>query len=107
VASPVASHTSTLKLIMDMQELREELDTIKKKVGDIYDALLGNGILKDGGLVGKIKHIESEQMLMKVEIAAIKKGYEKIEVYQKIMWGAMGTVSGLVIAYCIQQWFSK
>jgi hypothetical protein len=107
VASPVASHTSTLKLIMDMQELREELDTIKNKVDKIYDALLGNGILKDGGLVGKIRHIESEQEVIKKELAEIKTGYAKIEVYQKIMWGALGTVSGLVIAYCIQQWFSK
>lgn len=90
-----------------MDELRQELDTIKKKVGDIYDALLGNGILKDGGLVGKIKHIEAEQEVIKKELAEIKTGYAKAEVYQKIMWGAIGGVVMSVFAYVVQLLFSK
>lgn len=90
-----------------MDELRQEILTIKKSVDKMYDALLGSSITKDGGLVGRIKHIEAQQQLMKTQIEDVKKGYAKVEVYQKIMWSSLGAIAMGVFAYVIQIWFSS
>lgn len=74
---------------------------MKGKVDKMFYALMGNEIAKDGGLVGRIEHLE--EAFEKLEGVVQKQAERniKLEVYQRIMWTAIGGVAMAVFSYVI------
>ena len=83
-------------------ELLQQVTDIKGKVDKMYDALMGNSISKDGGLVKRIEVLEETDYEILEKIASIEKKSIKMEVYQKIMWSCIGGTVGIAFAYLVQ-----
>ena len=84
-----------------MEDIKEEIQNINKKVDKMYYALMGSDITKDGGLVARIVKSETRIDILEDEIETLKNRNTKFEVYQKIMWGSLGGVVSMVFAYVI------
>lgn len=70
---------------MNEQILANDVAQMKKQVNDMYTALVGNEISKDGGLVNKMATME--QRLEKID-----KKQTVLGVQFKILWTSAGAV---------------
>jgi hypothetical protein len=86
---------------MLMEDIKEEIQNINKKVDKMYYALMGSEITKDGGLIARIVKSETSIDILKDEIELLKNRNTKFEVYQRIMWSSLGGVVSMVFAYVI------
>lgn len=84
-----------------MEDLKKEITNINSKVDKMYYALMGSDITKDGGLVARVVKGEQKIETLKDEVEEIKKKNAKIEVYQRFIWGAVGSSVTLMFTYVI------
>lgn len=89
-------------LTLEMTEVKKDLHEMKSQMNEMYQALIGNKVLNDGGLVGRVHKIEEHMEKLEIRIESIESKSSKMEVYQKIMWSCLGAVSMAVFAYVVQ-----
>lgn len=82
----------------ELQQIRTDMSDMKGKVDEMYFALMGNKIGKDGGLVGRIEELETTMDEHEKDIQGLKEKNVKMEVYQKIMWTAIGFATASVFS---------
>lgn len=90
-----------------MESIEIELKKITAKVDKMYFALLGNELTRDGGLVGRINKLEEVTNKLDEDIEALTKKNLVMQVYQRIMWAAIGGTVGLVFSYVVQLFFTS
>lgn len=91
----------------EMTQLHTDLSKMTEKVDEMYFALMGNKLAKDGGLVKRIENLEQNLEEVETNIETLVKKNVGFEVYQKVIWGAVGTIIGLIFSYVIQVMISK
>ena len=72
----------------NIEEIRDALAGMKKTIGEMYDALVGNAVLKDGGLVKKFDDLEQKLK----ELAKMHDGLK--DKYNQIKWLILGMAFG-------------
>jgi len=77
---------------MNEQNIAADVAHMKTQVNEMYTALIGNGITKDGGLVKRIDDIEQRQELMDKRQEKIDSKQTVINTYIKLLWGAAAAI---------------
>jgi len=65
---------------------------MKNQVNEMYTALVGNGITKDGGLVKRMDEMELRQELMDKRQEKIDSKQTITGTYIKLLWGAAAAI---------------
>lgn len=94
-------------LKQDMQRMQNDLHDVKGKVDKMYHALMGNELLEDGGIIGRIKALEVKQKQFEKDLEEEKNKNIKLDIYQKLLWGAAGVTATGIIGYIIQVIFTQ
>ena len=81
----------------EMHMIRQELTTLNLRVGLVYDALKGNDLLKDGGIVGDIVDLKTEQKTINKRIDEYESKEKLRRVYTSILWVIAGFLSALFV----------
>jgi hypothetical protein len=90
-----------------MAEISEkDFNDLKQTVDKIYYAVVGNELLKDGGMIGQLGVIVVRIDKHEERLDALEKKNIKLSIYQKIMWGGLGTAAGVLFAFLLEV-FSK
>ena len=91
----------------DITEIKTEIHSFKGKFDELYTALMGSTIGRDGGLVGRIGELETEVEILKKENFELKKDNTKRDLYLNIIWGLGGniltTIGIFVINYILKK----
>jgi hypothetical protein len=82
------------------QQFQTDFKDMKDKVNQMYYAMLGNDLTKDGGLVGRIQKLETASDEM-------QKGYQKITWTHRILIAAASLITGSLGTYIISQLIHK
>jgi hypothetical protein len=85
----------------ELQQLRTDMKDMKGKVDKMFYALMGNEIAKDGGLVGRIEHLETVFEKMEEKVDKLSETNIKMQVYQRIMWTSIGFVAASIFSYVL------
>lgn len=56
-----------------ISQMQTDIHEIKQKIDDLFTALMGSKVAKDGGLVGRIVELEKENSLLREEIQKNRK----------------------------------
>ena len=89
---------------MNEQIIAEIQRTIKVyggKMDKMYDALMGNDIAKDGGLVRRIEILEQNESFQDEAIEDLKNKQAKTEFKHGIIWTIGGAIAGALITYLL------
>ena len=86
--------------------LRTYLTTLQKKLDDVHNALIGNSITQDGGLVYRVVQLEIQVKNALEDIADGKTKNKVSDVYKKILWGAACIIAGGIITGIISVIFN-
>ena len=78
-------------IIVKQEEFKEDIDDIKIKMNKMYDALIGNELTDNQGLIHRVKHMNSRMI-------DVEKFIDKI----KTFWW-MVTIIGIVVGFAIEQ----
>ena len=90
----------------DMKLIKAQYTELAAELKIVKNALIGNEYSKDGGLVGRIYHVETdneklEKRVQDIEDERVKNEAEgaKVEFYVKILWGLASALVTLIITY--------
>jgi hypothetical protein len=81
----------------------EDFIVMKMQVTEMYTALIGNNISKDGGLVGQIKNIDHRQDRLDERMGKMEKTIIKMAVYIKLFWASIGSTATAVFSLIIKK----
>lgn len=70
-----------------MEYLEKEIHSIGDKVDEMYIALLGSPLTKDGGLIKRVADLEETVSSFEEDFEKLKMNNYKISVYQRWIWG--------------------
>ena len=91
----------------DVAAIKTEVATLGMKVDKMYIALMGSDIAKDGGLVGRIQQLETENEELREELDTIKTNAVKSDLYLKWIWGLVGAFGSGIFTYVLSLIFKK
>lgn len=91
----------------DITEIKTEIHSFKGKFDELYTALMGSNIGKDGGLVGRIGELETEVETLKKENFELKKDNTRRDLYLNIIWGMGGTIITAIGVFVINYILKK
>jgi len=83
----------------DVAEIKNGLTTLSMKVAMVYDALKGNELSGDGGLVKDINNIKKETKELEKRIVLVEKGQSRNDIYIYIISGFAGVLITLIITH--------
>lgn len=89
----------------DIHQIKQDLGKLDKKVDKVVGALMGNDIAKDGGLISRITELEEENQSRKEEIDTLKQNNQRFEIYQRIIWAAVGGIGVYLLTYTLNAIF--
>lgn len=88
----------------DIHEIKNAMTKLSVRVELVYGALVGNELLKDGGLVNVIFHLRAEVKALDIRIDGVDEridGIDKKEaqrrLYVKIIWAALAVIATIII----------
>lgn len=81
---------------MNETKLAEDVAGMKAQMGEIYTALVGSPIAKDGGLVNRVALIE--QRLDKID-----RKQNTLGVQFKVLWSAAGAIASFCMSFFIKK----
>ena len=84
----------------EITEIKADVADIKSKLAEMYIALMGSSITKDGGLVSRVIESENQIEILNKRIDEIEKSNQKTKIYVTIIW-ALGGAIGTAIIYSI------
>lgn len=77
---------------MNEQNIAADVAHMKNQVNEMYTALVGNGITKDGGLVKRMDEMELRQELMDKRQEKFDSKQNVAGTYIKLLWGAAAAI---------------
>ncbi|GEM_PF-1923065 len=102
---------------MDRTPLEQEVHDIKNKLQrwevdmyllkEVHEALIGNRIGQDGGLVKRVTKIENSVDEMCDRLEEVEKKEDQSSLYIKIIWTLGGTLVGTVLTLIARHFISK
>lgn len=99
---------------MEMEELTKEFNRldkavweIKKTLNIVHDAIVGNSLAKDGGMVQRLVDVEAQVEVLSSRLEAAEKKQIKYHVQTVIMWSSLGAVGMAVFVFLIEYVFKK
>ncbi|HEU4901181.1 MAG TPA: hypothetical protein VFT06_00275 [Flavisolibacter sp.] len=90
-----------------MTEFKSDLHEMKGKVDLLLTAIIGNDLLKDGGLVGQFNRMEARLAKLETRVDEQDDKIIKFDLYQKLIWAGVGVTATGIIGYLIQVFFHK
>lgn len=91
----------------DIDQIKITVNSLVNKVDQMYFALMGNQIAQDGGLVGRIKELETDVHDIKEQLVEIKADASKSRWHVHVMWGASGAVIMALFSLFLSYIFKK
>jgi predicted nucleic acid-binding Zn-ribbon protein len=102
----------------DVNDLSTKIGRTDGKIGEILDAVVGNRLTKDGGLIQRIIDLEAQNKALMLQIQAsekkcdaqileIKEKAIKSDLYVKILWACGGVVGSGIFAIILNLVFKK
>lgn len=85
----------------ELLQIRTDMKDMKGKVDEMYNALMGNRITKDGGLVGRIEDLEKSDEKLDGRVSKLEDNHIRLQVYQRIMWTSVGFVAASIFSYIL------
>lgn len=82
----------------DVHEIKNTLTKFGMKLELVYNALIGNEILKDGGLVADLLIQKSEIRALTQRVNVLEGREDKRQVYIRITWGVVGALLTALVA---------
>ena len=89
------------------ERMEENIKSIQKDVSNILNALIGNNINGNKGLIHKVEILEKEQITLKGEISDLKEENIKNESLIHILKWVSGSIVGSILAYVVIQIITK
>lgn len=86
-------------LIKDVHEIKNTLQKFGIRLELMHNALVGNEILKDGGIVADLINQKAEIMALTKRVQAVESQEAKRQVYIRIIWGVVGAVVVFLFNY--------
>jgi predicted ATPase len=86
-------------LLSDINSIKNNLSSLGMKVSLVYDALVGNEIAKDGGLVEEIKKMKEFEKSILARVTKVEEDQEKKQLYINIIWGAVGVTITILLTH--------
>lgn len=86
---------------MNETERDIRMDNMEKKVNQIYQALIGSDLAKDGGLIKRVIDMEVEIETLRIKLEKQTQQDQKTELYVKIMWAMAGVIGSGLVGYII------
>lgn len=86
----------------DISEIKSEVTLLSIKLTKVHDALIGNEMSKDGGLVQRIIDSEQEVEKLKTRISTLESISNRQAFYVKVIWGLGGTTTATIFAYILK-----
>lgn len=93
------------KMNEDIKAIKEDVSKVGGQVREMYTALMGSEIGKDGGLVKRIVGLEEENIELRKEIQEMKMEAAKAGLYIKIIWGMAGALASTLTALALKTMF--
>lgn len=94
-------------LKVEMGNLKEQMDGVSNKVDEIYYALLGNTLTKDGGLIGRVIQLETDKKVLEKRVEVLESEKKQSDIYVKILWAAGGVVCTMLLTLLLNYLFKK
>lgn len=89
---------------MDPQQEKDiikDMHEVKHKVSLMYYALVGNEMTADGGLIKRVRDVESTQEKHKTRMDDFDNQLIKMKLYEKLLWLAGGGLAAAVLNFII------
>lgn len=86
----------------DIVIIRKEIGDIRITVNEVKEALVGNGLAKDGGLVQRIIDTETRQDELEKRFNTIEKNEDKRALYVHIIWAMGGVIATAIVVALIR-----
>lgn len=91
----------------DIEQIKQSQVQQGKQMDKIAQALLGNEIGKDGGLVGRIEDLEKELTKTKIELETVKQEAAKSRWHLNIVYLCCGAVAMGILGQILTFIFKK
>lgn len=90
------------------QLLKQEIENVKnqfsemgEKLDQVYYAMLGSELTKDGGLIGRIIQLEKDVAVLEQKTESLERERNKSDIYVKILWAAGGVICTGILGYIL------
>ena len=87
----------------EITEIKSDVAEIKEQTQEMFNALMGNKLTQDGGLVLRLIKLETQTAKMDLKIDAVAKQEDRKMMYLGALWVSIGAVVGMIISYIIQK----
>lgn len=85
------------KVDKDVHDIKNTLTKLGMRLEIVYNCLVGNEILKDGGLVADISIIRAELVQLVKRIDIVEKTERQRNIYVRILWAVGGVLITIII----------
>lgn len=84
-----------------IHQMQEDIRGIKNKLDQLFTALMGSEIAKDGGLVSRLERLEDENEKLRGKIEDMEKNTVKSDTRLNIIWALIGFVGASLGGFLI------
>lgn len=101
MSTPEQEHHQVALTQNEIRQVKIEVGEIAKQVSEVHQALIGNALAKDGGLVRRVEECETAVLELNQKIDDLTREADKKEIYIRWLWalatGFITTVFSLLI----------
>lgn len=100
-------HIKTETTRHEISEIKTSVAEIKEKTHQLYFALMGNELTKDGGLIAMILKVEVDALHLSDKIQIIENREDRKNFYISVIWAFAGTIFGGILTALITYFLKK
>lgn len=100
-------HIKTETTRHEISEIKTDVAEIKEKTHQMYFALMGNDLTKDGGLISRIIKVEGKIAIIDEKMIEIDKRDDRKSFYLSVIWAFVGVISGGIFTSLITYFLKK
>lgn len=89
----------------DLARLCDNMEGFNKNMDEMYTALLGSKITKDGGIVGRLLELEKDAIDMRRQVDDLKRDIVKQSVRLAVVWTLAGALAASLLALALKAMF--
>ncbi len=90
------------QIIQDVHDIKNTLTKLGVRLEIVYNCLVGNEILKDGGLVAELGELMVQFVKVLNRIDDIEKKERQRSLYVKIIWGAVAALLTVLVSHFLK-----
>lgn len=84
-----------------ISQMQGDIHEIKTKIDELFTALMGSRLTKDGGLVSRLERLEDENEKLREKIEEMEKKDVKSDTRLNIIWAIIGFAGAALGNYLI------